>query len=239
MELKKSPLVEAVFQLAFAHDFGEYDPTLPGLFYSTIKERFKHKKEIPNFKYEIIDNDGTEKSVTATLSRFSDDDGNHIQITKDYIVFNKIRPSIHWEILKENILSNVGNFIDVNNGNNDVGFCSLRYVNVIEVAIGKNNKDYFNISLPIPKGEDFSKIKLFNNLIEFDYKGTHAKLEFRTVSPTDTHHRTLLEIAIMKTDGFEYSNDIIEKWLIEAHQYICEIFSESVNVKLLDQESHA
>ena len=120
MELKKSPLVEAVFQLAFAHDFGEYDPTLPGLFYTTIKDKFPHKKEIPNFRYDIIDNEGGEKSVTATLSRFSDDNGNHIQITKDYIVFNKIRPSIQWEVLKENILSNVGNFINVNNGNTNV-----------------------------------------------------------------------------------------------------------------------
>jgi len=235
MVLNQSPLVEAVFEVGFKRDIIEFDPTLAGLFYSKIKDEFNHKKEIPNVEFEITDEDGVERKINSTLTRFNNDLGYYIQLTNDYIVFNKTKPNINWLALKDNILDKLGLYVDINK-NQNISICSLKYLNVIEIPIGQKFEDNFSFALPIPLGQNYQSIQGFTSFVDFEVNGLLAKLKVRSLMPKDkTTNQVLMEITMSTTESFEYDNTYISDFLKKAHDLICDVFKDSLTQTLYEK----
>ena len=235
MNLKHSPLVEALYEVTFEHKFEEYDPTLPGLFFAKVSDQFIDKKEIVGFEYEITDNDGNTRTIKNPYTRFNDNKGNFIQFTKDLIFFNKVEPKINWLDFKKNIVTNLEKYIEVNQ-NNVKSFSCLRFVNIIKVPVDDLMSDYLTFSHAIPGNEKFSEVKNFHYQTSFTYEGSYAKIEVKSISQsTDGENRLMLEISVEEEANVTYDREQENKWLQTSHDKILEIFKNCLTEKSKDR----
>ncbi|AZI27037.1 TIGR04255 family protein [Pedobacter sp. G11] len=234
MNLEKSPLVEALFEVAFKDESKEYDPTLPGLFYSKIESDFPEKSEVSNFEYWVETKDGARRKITAPLSRFSNSDGSIIQLTKDFIVFNKIAPNINWLSLKDSILEKLEQFIQVNKNQNIISY-SLKYFNIIEIPTDEAMEDNFTFSLSFPKNINY-KLNGFLSKVHFETDGMMVRMNIESLeSESEDSNAIALELIVTGNEEFAYNKEVLSEWLKEAHDLICRVFIESLNVKLKEK----
>lgn len=102
---KKPPVVEALCEIFF--DGSQWDSTLPGLFFERIKNDYPRKKELEQIGVEVNGSKDVQGSRVLRGNQriqFIKNDGSQlVQVEKDLLVINQLRPYPRFEDWKPKI----------------------------------------------------------------------------------------------------------------------------------------
>ena len=103
---RNPPVVEALCEIFFVGSV--WDATIPGLFYDRIQRQFPKKTQVGQVGFELKlgpEEIGTRVVQGQPLSQFSRDDGSRmIQIARDLVVVNQLRPYPHFDDWKPSVI---------------------------------------------------------------------------------------------------------------------------------------
>jgi len=146
------PVIEALCEVYFRGS--AWDATVPGTFYQRVRERFPKKGETRDFEIEVGFSPAalsTKAAHPELRSQFSREDGSRmIQLRRDLIVVNQLRPYPHFEEWRPEVVEGVRNYRELANpaGIAQIG---VRYLNRIEVPSDTvKMEDYFQLYPEIP-----------------------------------------------------------------------------------------
>jgi uncharacterized protein (TIGR04255 family) len=148
------PIIEALCEFQFIPG-SEWDLTIPGLIYEKVKSEFPLRKQQIGIGVKFRPTEkGFEHKVESAPPRiqfFKKDEKSLIQVARDFLAVNKLKPYQTWSKFRSMILQALEKYKGVANPS---GFkrIGLRYINKIDFS----NKsvvlsDYFNFFPSIPE----------------------------------------------------------------------------------------
>lgn len=149
---RNPPVVEALAEIYFTGS--AWDMTVPGSFYERIKERFPHKGQVDVVGVDIeLGPEGTSaRSVAETpRSQFSTADRSRmVQVGRDLLVVNQLRPYPHFEAWSPVIPEMLSEYRELAQPTG-VARLGVRYINRITIPQpGILMEQYFKIYPEIP-----------------------------------------------------------------------------------------
>ena len=151
---KNPPVQEALCEVFFSGS--EWDPAIPGSFYEDIKGDFPNKTQLKHLGIEL--NVGEKERVAKFREndgriQFRKPDGSQIiQLEKDLLVVNQLKPYPHFEAWLPVLESKLALYIKHSKPQKIVK-TGIRYIN--RVVLPKKEirlEDYFNIYPHLPEG---------------------------------------------------------------------------------------
>ena len=238
---ENAPVVEALCEIFF--DGSKWDSTLPGLFFERIKDVYPKKKELEQSGVEVsVSKDTQDVKVLRGNQRiqFIKDDGSQlVQIEKDLLVINQLRPYprfVEWkpaidkmiklyrELAKPNFIKRVG----------------IRYINRIEIPSNKfKMEDYFYLypEVPVRLGAMHGKFMMRLEIPPKNREGHQLVVTFGTapVNPSPTS-LWMFDLMFDLYDIFTLPPDMsleqFDRYVLEAHDNIETAFEESITDKM-------
>jgi len=229
------PVVEALCEVFF--DGSQWDSTLPGLFFDRIKGDYPKKKELEQIGVEISvskDTQGSRVSRGNQRIQFIKDDGSQlVQIEKDLLVVNQLRPYPRFEDWKPTIDKMITLYAELARPNN-VKRLGVRYINRIIIPSDKfKMEDYFCLYPEVPQSLGAMHGKFMMRLeIPPKNKGHLLVVTFGT-APAESPEISavmfdLYNICTMSTPA---SSVHVDKCTMEAHENIETAFEKSITDK--------
>ncbi|RYE21558.1 MAG: TIGR04255 family protein [Sphingobacteriaceae bacterium] len=236
--LQKSPLVETTCEIIFMPS-PVYDTTLPGMLFMKLENEFPVKNERPGgiIMAPKIDNNRETEVQSVQLSQFfSSDNSQVVQIGKDILVNNMLKPYKGWDVFKRQIIKVVeaysSNFVE----KPVIRKVLLRYMNVFNFNDGVNHSDVFTFNLGNPPEEKYQKNRAFNSSLEYDSEnGGILSLGYRTVYPNAPFQQSIvMEITNQQIVPKSISFENFDSWLEVAHLEIENLFLASLTQDFKD-----
>lgn len=144
------PVIEALCEFRFKNL--PTDPTVPGLFYTKIREQFPQKGQVESVELTFADGNKTPKVSKIQKSQFfSSDKTKLVQLGPDVLVINHLSPYPTWVEFKElifNVLHSFKETVELA----EVERIGLRYINRIILDDKQAMTNYFNYYPLIPQG---------------------------------------------------------------------------------------
>jgi uncharacterized protein (TIGR04255 family) len=225
------PVVEALFEVCFRG--GQWDTTVPGLFYEKISDRFPKKSQVEDVQFELrVSRDAPEPKILQRVERsqFVRANGSGmVQISPALLVVNQLRPYTHFENWRPLALEMLGLYRQLVKPEG-IERLGVRYIN--RVVIPKpvvRMEDYFRVYPHVPD----------------DLGGAHGSFLLRFELPqSDPAHQMLVTFGSAPAEDpggwaalldlydvlglAEEPFDVVEKRLEEAHANIALAFEASV-----------
>lgn len=158
----KSPIIEAVCEFRFQNK-NKWDWTIPGILYSSIKEKYPIKKEIKGFGVGIQFKQQTDSNSSNVSSNviekmegmqfLTNDKNQMIQIKENTLSIHIIKPYSSWEIFKPAIIECLEKYKPLMEpiGITRIG---IRYINKFEnLPDSFEIEKFFNYNIRFPKKE--------------------------------------------------------------------------------------
>src|SRR5437763_1252782 len=151
---RNPPVVEALCELFF--EGSEWDDTVVGRFYDRVKEKFpkRRKVELQEAQFTFSDKGHTTAGIQSLppQMQFLSEEGNSLlQLRRDLLVVNQLRPYPHFAVWEPNIYWALKMYWEMTKpkGIRRIG---LRYINRIVIPEAPvRMEDYFNIYPQLPK----------------------------------------------------------------------------------------
>jgi uncharacterized protein (TIGR04255 family) len=230
------PIIEALCELIFFPS-SSWDMTIPGLFYEKIKDEFPTKQQHTGIgiDFKPLDNDRNFEQrfeMSQRMQFFKTDKTSLIQISKDLLVINQLKPYSGWENFKPVILKKLNVYSEIAKPDTFKQI-ALRYLN--QITIPKNDiqlKDYFNFYPYLP--EKLSQIpKAFNISVDLSNSNPleHLSLTLTTSNINEEFFSFILEIASVYLNADILKIGDFDSWLENAHEQIEQVFEECITDK--------
>ncbi len=232
------PVVEALCEFLFTPN-QPWDITLSGLFHEKIKKNFPEK----NFKVNLIGSqismqslpqEITNKiSVAFILQFFNKEKNSLVQLGKDLLAVNRLKPYTSWEEFKKMINDNLFAYQEVFNPQNVKNF-HLRFINKMEFEIKefKINK-YFNYYPHFPsKAGTFQE---FVTKIDIPLRESSEKITLllgTTLPSKEDSISIVLDIDYSLALEKSMDKEEIETLLEHAHEEVENTFENSITEDL-------
>jgi uncharacterized protein (TIGR04255 family) len=232
---RRSPVVEALCEVYFVDS--KWDNTLPGKFAGRIEGEYPEPKELQQVEAAVNVSplaQGAQFQVRGTRTQFFNNDKSRIiQLEKDLIVVNQLRPYLKFRKWRPVIDTMVRHYNELAHpkGIKRIG---MRYINEIELPpIPLHMQDYFRIypQLPSEMGGEHGRF-----MLRLDIPPHHRRHELvisfvlKTVKRNEpTHFMLDLYDIIVAEDIF--SLDQLEGLVGEAHENIVLAFENSLTEK--------
>lgn len=232
---RNPPVVEALCEIFF--DGSKWDSTLPGLFFDQIKNDYPKKKELEQLGVEVSvsrDMQGSRVSRGNPRIQFIKDNGAQlVQIEKDLLVINQLRPYPRFKDWKPAIDKMLALYKELAQPSS-IKKIGIRYINriVIPAHIFKM-EDYFCLYPEVPDSLGAMHGKFMMRLeIPPKNKGHLLVVTFGT-APAES-----LEMSAQVFDLYDIftlspnaSIDQVNKYIIDAHDNIEAAFEKSITDK--------
>jgi uncharacterized protein (TIGR04255 family) len=239
--LTKQPLVETVCEFRFRTQ-GTWDITIPGLFYSQVKDDFSERETINELSFQVSIGDKTPGNVpqvfppTQRLKLQRPDKSAVIQIGSDLLAINHLQPYKCWETFHDLILNMFDKYTELC-GECEIERVALRYINHIPIPEDQRFEiEQFLTVFPIfpsPINHDLSG---FSQLYEFMFSQPQAVLQHRTgiIENLENKAVLLLDLNFISLEISHFSKkserlDLIQQWLSNAHNHVEAAFIASLN----------
>ncbi|MHA1310532.1 MAG: TIGR04255 family protein [Candidatus Helarchaeota archaeon] len=234
------PIKEILWEIKV--ESGEnWDWTIPGLFYSKIKEKYPKKRQVNLFEMQIkLPRDkiqaplpiASNKSISKMMF-LNDDENFFIQIVPNLISCNQIKPYTHWNDFKNEVLSIFEKYIDLVKVKS-IKKMTLRYIDLINIPkIDFKFTDYFNYYIHFPDEiPEFDMTRVFiNSILSFKDANGNLNLTLSSAPSKNDVYSFILdwEYFIEDFQGIQLSD--ISKWGDEAHEYIRKLFESLLTNK--------
>lgn len=237
---EKPPLIEILWEIRLK-SIEKWDWTIPGLFYSKIKDKFPKKRQEDLMELELqfpIGMEGpsqqrTNKGIAKMI--FSNQEGSFlIQIAPNLIVCNQLKPYTHWNDFKNNSLEVFKKYLELVQLK-AIDRIILRYIDRIDIPeTSFDFEKYFNYFIHYPE--------------EMPPHRTNQVLIRSTIAFNDTKGSLNLTLSSQRVNqkavssfifDWEYFEDNfsgkelsdIDKWGDEAHLYIRKSFESCLTDK--------
>lgn len=238
------PVIEALCEIMFAGS--QWDSTIPGLFFEKIKDTYPKKKELDTIEAEVTlskDVQGSRFANVGKRMQFVREDGSQmVQVEKDLLVVNQLRPYQSFEQWKQVVDSMLPLYIDLTHptGIKKVG---VRYINKIVIPADRYRmEDYFSLYPQVPEHLARSHGKFLMRLeIPPTHKGHGLVITFASVhSDVSTTSAAMLDLydIIPATQSMPVGE--IDRCISEAHENIGDAFEHIITDKtraLFEQEA--
>jgi uncharacterized protein (TIGR04255 family) len=170
----------------------EWDPTLPGLVYQSLRAEYPAKPTSQGLLQAGInvrgeDGDGPTIMVRQDLNRvqFKDDSGKRIAAVGPAVLsVHLLRPYTEWENFREQIKRALDAYIEVTKPEGVVRI-GVRYVNKIEVGAPSIDLDEYFVSAPSPPDPLPQTIKSFVTRVETCYDEEPVRIVTTFATSTD------------------------------------------------------
>jgi uncharacterized protein (TIGR04255 family) len=230
---KNPPVVEALCEINFCNS--NWDSTIPGLFFEKIKNKYPKRKEINrteiNFKLSKDLASSEFKNTNPRIKFINNDNSGLVQIEKDLIVINQLKPYSSFENLKPIIIDVAGLYKSLTKPAGIKGI-NLRYINKITVPVDNfKMDDYFNLYPHYP--QEWNIPAKFVTRLELIPKN-REHLEIITFGDVpregDITYSFMLDIYdILNKNDLSYKN--ISKYIDQAHENIIQTFETIITDK--------
>ena len=147
------PVVEALCEVYFQGS--RWDPTIPGIFYERVRDRYPDKAERPGFQIELSvapEVPAARAQQLGTRSLFSrSDHSQQLQLERDLLIINQLRPYPGFEEWKPIVTEAISLYKELAKpaGVSKIG---MRYINRIEIPHQIfEMEDYFHLFVEIPE----------------------------------------------------------------------------------------
>lgn len=228
---KNPPIIEAVFECRFPTNT-DWDLTIPGLLYRSLKDEFprREKRTIQGIEIQFSPDPMKPNINFEVLAVFrSEDRSRFVQVGQNVITVNIIKPYPNWEIFSpmiSNTLASLGELIQIET----VERAGLRYINKFEISKEQISlKDYFKFGMN--KGDNMPE-----SLIEFIVGGlflipeTNDSCRIQLASGSNDHG-IVLDLDYFTSNKEKLKFDDINSWVDHAHSKIIEFFEDSITDK--------
>lgn len=151
---RQPPIVEALCELYF--EGSEWDDTVPGQFYDQIKAHFPIKRQREIQEAQVMLSTAGEasagvKRLPPWMQFVASDESRLIQIGRDVLVVNQLRPYPHFEEWEPMIYSSLEKYRKLANPKG-IARLGLRYINRVIIPHGQAlMEDYFTVYPQLPK----------------------------------------------------------------------------------------
>lgn len=235
IKYRNPPVVEALCEIFFSDS--QWDSTLPGVFYEKIKDDYPRKKELQQIGVEVSVSKETQASKVSrgnTRIQFFNKDGSQlIQVEKDLLVVNQLRPypkfeewkpvvdkmlDVYWRLARPKGIKRIG----------------TRYINKIAIpAATFKMEDYFGLYPEVPKSlSDIHGRFMMRLEIPPKNKGHNLVITFGTsVADSPGTSAELLDIYDIYAPAELLSADSIDRYIEKAHENILMAFENSITDK--------
>jgi uncharacterized protein (TIGR04255 family) len=147
------PVVEALCEIYT--DGSAWDPTVPGLFYERVRDRFPKRGQARDVEIEVTVGapaPATKVTPSEPRSQFAREDGSRmIQVARDLVVVNQLRPYPAFEEWRPQILEALDLYRELAKPS-QVSRIGLRYLNRVVVPEPEVPMDrYFQLYPELPK----------------------------------------------------------------------------------------
>lgn len=232
---ERPPVTEVACQLIF--ESSAWDPTIPGLFYDKVRDKYPIKRAIQKVGIEVnLSGQAATHQLRKeadTMQFVNEKDARIVQISSDLVVINQLRPYPEsFELWKPVIVKMFDLYRTLATPKRLSGL-SLHYLNQIVIPSEHVNlPDYFQIFPKIPKtledhGNYFLRLEAASR-----YKGHKLIVTFGSApvpGPQTSAH--ILDLF----DQYEFQDEsgfnALDEKLKEAHDNIESAFEESITEK--------
>ena len=232
---KNPPVVEALCEIFFSDS--KWDSTLPGLFYERIKSAYPKKKELQQIGVEVnVSKEAQASKVSRgnTRLQFLKEDGSQlIQIEKDLLVVNQLRPYPKFEEWKPVVDKMLNVYCELAQPKG-IKQISTRYINKIVIpAATFKMEEYFYLYPEVPDSLSAMHGKFMMRLeIPPKNEGHNLIITFGTsTADAPVTSAQLLDLYDIFVSPLLISDRVIDKYLEDAHENIVVAFENSITDK--------
>lgn len=232
---KNSPLIETICEFHYIHK-EQWDATLPGMLYESVKEEYPVKNQRKDFYQPPGMIDEGLNNLTVFTQFYNEKKESLIQIGKNVLTINCLKPYPHWEFFKPMILKNSGIYREIAKPIS-LRQLSLRYINKINIPINDGEKvslkEYFKYypNRPEELKGDMSSIDIVIHLPHNEDRDALI-LRLATVLPDEEKQVSfLLQLDFIMVKPEQLPLDNLEEWLENAHSIINSTFELSITDK--------
>jgi uncharacterized protein (TIGR04255 family) len=234
---KNSPLTEVVAEFNFIPD-KQWNSTVPGELYTKIKVDFPIVKQREDqlllaLPIEEKPQERVQLDFVQLTQFWNEDNTLLVQIGKDFLTINALKPYPNWESFFPLILKIFNLYCEVASPKG-IKRADLRYINTIQVS-----KEYlgfegnFKLPMPIPPDLKYST-RFINTHMEYDINAVDVLSQKITSVPTlKSEEKNLvlqIEVVMNKFNGLLIEN--VSDWLNSNHQIIIETFESTLDNSL-------
>lgn len=235
---KKPPVVEALCEIFFSGS--KWDGTIPGLFFDKIKDIYPKKRELEQIGVEVSvskDIQGSRVMRGGKRIQFIKEDKSQlIQIEKDLLVINQLKPYPRFEDWKPVIDKMLDLYVELTRPES-IRRLGIRYINRIVIPSNKfKMEDYFYLYPEVPQ----------------TLEAMHGRFMMRLdIPPKNKNHLLVITFGTAPSNSPKVSTEMLdlydifaptkslpvidaEKYIIEAHENIEIAFENSVTQKTRD-----
>ncbi len=229
------PVVEALCEIFFHHS--KWDPTVPGVFYQSISDRFPTKQEIKQVDLAVElgkESAATKMSAVEPRSRFlSADASRMVQVGRDLLVVNQLKPYPRFEDWQPLITEMLQHYRDIASpaGIQKIG---LRYINRVTIPeTGHPMESYFRLYPEVPQTLGSAHGQFFLRLQIPARHGEHALIvTFGSTGADDPNSSAyLLDLYDICSAGEQLSVDLVNRRTNEAHENVEHAFENIITDK--------
>jgi len=232
---RNPPVVEALCEIYFGDS--KWDGTLPGRFYEKIKTDYPKTKELQHIGVEVnVSKEAQASKVHRGDSRlqfFKQDGSQLIQIEKDLLVVNQLRPYPKFEEWKPVVDKMLGIYIELA-GPKGIKQIGTRYIDKIIIPeLSFRMEDYFCLYPEVPGSLSDRHGRFMMRLeIPVRHKGHNLVITFGTSMPESASTLALLlDIYDIYTSVELLSAVAVDKYIEEAHENIITAFENCITDK--------
>ncbi len=223
------PIKEVICEFRFSQT-SLWDPTIPGLVFEKLRDKFPIREQGKNVKTELImDGEQVQPQFQVTLSEhavFKNEQQNIIiQVGSHYLAINHVVPYSSWENFMDTISQALTTYIEIAEPNS-IDRIELRNINEINLGSELSNlENYFNFYPSVGNATYNS----FIVGIQMEFEDDVQKIQM-TNNDSVIMIDTLYFLGKPKTVNFKQIHD----WLEKAHSQNNEAFENSIKQNLRD-----
>lgn len=223
------PLVEALCEIRF--DPGRtWDWTIPGLLYAQVQEDFPEREQDDQLEIQWrADLPQVQGQTTRRLRFFNRERTALVQVSKDALVLNHLRPYPGWERFRSMLLTVIEKYRVVASPKGVSG-CALRYINRIPVPKDEAILEHYLQAIPtVPKNLPETLIGWSLTLdIPHVAQGGVVRLEAGSTPPGEDAAFILdLRFTALNPQGLGLDDPLVA-WIENAHEVIEDTFEASI-----------
>lgn len=235
---KNPPVVEALCEILFSGS--KWDGTVPGLFFDKIKDNYPKKRELEQIGVEVSISKDIQGSRVMHGDRriqfVKEDNSQLVQIERDLLVVNQLRPYPRFEEWKPIIDEMLNLYVKLTTPKG-IKRLGVRYINRIIIPAAKFRMEkYFYLYPEVPK----------------NLEAMHGRFMMRLeIPPKNKGHLLVITFGSAPSDSSEISTEMldiydifalpelipvsdVEKYIIEAHENIEVAFENSITQETRD-----
>lgn len=228
------PVVEALCEVSFLG--GRWDSTVPGAFFERVRSRYPHKEDHVRSPVDFL----VEGAAATTrvhppqqIVRFCSEDRSRIvQVGRDLLVVNQLRPYPHFEQWCPVVAEMMGHYEELVQPG-AIGKLVLRYLNHVEVPdAGPDLASWFRLYPQVP--DEIGRTESFMLRLEIrpQLPGHRLVLTLGSAETTSPATRGVLLDLYDEVTGTQPSMRDVPRLLDEAHRNIEAAFENTITDQL-------